>query len=537
VADWRGLLDALSYTGPGAINSLARNTANSLMSGEDPAYRYQMLPFTEDKLGNTSFGIPQMGMDIFESLNRVQDQAQGRLDEDGNPITTRGLDAINVAGIAPLGGIAAGGGKALAAGLAANRAEASAAPLAMDQASRLSRARDMGFDTDATAYRGLTRPYNEDEASKLYYQMFTSSPAEAGEYAMGNPMARPNVMPAYLRKGNNLEVDARSANFNAIPTDGLPDGIRARLRGDFARTDEIAHAARELGYDSATIRNVIDNATNEKTLPPQVNPQMQAKRDEELDALLAELGIDDVNAAAANAPVRGYEGVAPYDRGPVTIDAIFDPRNIRSVNATFDPSKSDSANLLAANSEKAAAPLALNALEGQPIRAYRGMQMDRQQGAKSDTMFGSSDPEVAASYANQVEDPRFGSSFESGAMMPLDMNFNNPMRVDAGGNYWSEIPYNGDFASTDQLVSKARALGHDGLIVDNVKDALTRGSEPATTYAAIGRGTVRSPLTGETLFSNPDEAVPLSLGLNALDQQAPDQIDINELLRRYGIPP
>jgi hypothetical protein len=233
------------------------------------------------------------GWTFFHSLNRTLDQAQGRLDEDGNPITTRGLDAINVAGIAPLGGIAAGGGKALAAGLAANRAEA-------------------------------------------------------------------------------------------------------------------------------------------------------------------------------------------------------------------------------------AAPLAMEAM--QPVRAYRGMQMDRQQGAKSDTMFGSSDPEVAASYANQVEDPRFGSSFESGAMMPLDMNFNNPMRVDAGGNYWSEIPYNGDFASTDQLVSKARALGHDGLIVDNVKDALTRGSEPATTYAAIGRGTVRSPLTGETLFSNPDEAVPLSLGLNALDQQAPKGI-------------
>jgi hypothetical protein len=542
VADWRGLLDALSYTGPGAMNSLARNTANSLMSGEEPAYRYYNMPFTEDKSGNTSFGWPELALpakpyveaipsfaanvldsfspfeinqeygtsrletryppvvnDILGSLNRAQDQAQGRMDEDGNFIKTRGLDTINAGSLAPLGVAAggavrgaAGGGKALAAGLAANRVEASAAPLAMDQASRLSRARDMGFDTDRVFYHGSNKDFSSFDpdagvgARAGTGSWFTDDPDIAASYASRD--GSPSITPVYLKDGKYVNVSAEGRNWQMLDgqTDiDVPMGRNVDygrledyvgIMGDeYASTNDVAAWARKNGQDGARFQNIKDRG-------PFGN------------------GLENVEA---------------------TNVAVFDPRNIRSVNATFDPSKSDSANLLAANSEKAAAPLALNALEGQPIRAYRGMQMDRQQGAKSDTMFGSSDPEVAASYANQVEDPRFGSSFESGAMMPLDMNFNNPMRVDAGGNYWSEIPYNGDFASTDQLVSKARALGHDGLIVDNVKDALTRGSEPATTYAAIGRGTVRSPLTGETLFSNKSAA---PLALNALDGQAPKGI-------------
>ena len=59
---------------------------------------------------------------------------------------------------------------------------------------------------------------------------------------------------------------------------------------------------------------------------------------------------------------------------------VFEPRNIRSVNAAFDPAQSGSANLLAANPDTAAAaPLALNALD-QPatkgFTAYHGSPHD-----------------------------------------------------------------------------------------------------------------------------------------------------------------
>lgn len=52
---------------------------------------------------------------------------------------------------------------------------------------------------------------------------------------------------------------------------------------------------------------------------------------------------------------RGYAGVQYDDYGTV---AVLDPRNIRSVNAAFDPAKSDSANLLAANADSRPALLA-----------------------------------------------------------------------------------------------------------------------------------------------------------------------------------
>jgi hypothetical protein len=233
--------------------------------------------------------------------------------------------------------------------------------LPMDEASRLNRAREMGFDTDNVAYRGLSRPYDDAEASKLYYQMFTSSPAEAAEYAMGNPLAKPNVVPTYLRKGRNLEVDASNQNFNAVPTNALPDDIRAKLRGDVARTDEIAHAARGLGYDSVTIKNVIDNATNEVIQAPKENPALKAKRAAEMDAILAELGdLGDLPPAPA-AVSRGYEGVAPHERGPVTVNAVFDPKNIRSKYAAFNPLDSDKAGLLLSKSDNPTGT-AINAL-------------------------------------------------------------------------------------------------------------------------------------------------------------------------------
>lgn len=125
-----------------------------------------------------------------------------------------------------------------------------------------------GFDMGTTVYRGLRRPYSQDEAAKMYYQMFTHSKDDASDYAMSSyGMGKPNVMPAHLRRGNNLEVDAAHSNFNTVSTEGLPEAVKARL-GPTARTDEIAHAAREAGYDSLTVKNVFDNPSNERQGKP-----------------------------------------------------------------------------------------------------------------------------------------------------------------------------------------------------------------------------------------------------------------------------
>lgn len=210
---------------------------------------------------------------------------------------------------------------------------------------RKQRAEDMGFDTSEIAYRGLTRPY--DGAKTNYYQMFTSNPWEASEYAMANPMGRPNVIASYIRKGRNLEIDAMGRPFNRVQVQHgkLPADMRGKL-DTVSSIDEIAHAARLVGYDTVTVRNVIDNATGEVIAAQK--PASSKVNSAELDAILAELGPVDIDAAPPQID-QGYTGVPPDKRGPVTVNVVFDPaKNARGVNATFDPSQEASADLMAA---------------------------------------------------------------------------------------------------------------------------------------------------------------------------------------------
>lgn len=236
---------------------------------------------------------------------------------------------------------ALGGGMALAAlgavpggkGLA-RKGEA----LAMDEASRMARAAEQGFDTSRPMYRGMSRAYDSGKTGN--YQMFTSSPLDASEYAGGFEGA--NVLPAFTRGGKGATIDAGGANWNAIPRYAIPDDIKAQLHpsvGAQVRTDEFIHAARDAGYDSATIQNVYDNISG--TI--RSAPRPAKNRDSELDALFAELdGLD--LGGAVDTPMMPDQAVN-YD--PVTVQAVFDPANIRSKFAAFDPANRGSANLLA----------------------------------------------------------------------------------------------------------------------------------------------------------------------------------------------
>lgn len=207
-------------------------------------------------------------------------------------------------------------------------------PLDLSGEARMARAQDLGFDTNRTAYRGIYGEYDPDKAG--HYQMFTSSPEDAGEY--GN-----SVISTYLKRGKNLVVDGGRNNFNSIPISQLPDEVRANLHStltDVARTDDIAHAAQAAGYDSVSINNVFDKASNE--IPMKPAPNTRGPMSQEM--------IDILNEVEQSGMYPGADfGIAPempknYD--PVTVDIIFDPKNIRSTNADFDPTKAASADLL-----------------------------------------------------------------------------------------------------------------------------------------------------------------------------------------------
>jgi len=214
-------------------------------------------------------------------------------------------------------------------------------PSWMNPEARMQRAQDLGFDTERTAYRGLSGEYDPNKAGN--YQMFTSSPEDAGEYGS-------NVVSSYLRKGNNLVVDGGRNNFNSIPVSQLPDNVRANLHssvGSVARTDDIAFAAQAAGYDSVSINNVFDKAWGE--IPSKPPSASNAPMSQEMMDFLDEVSASEEYKAYQmlnNTPDVALPPEIPRNYDPTTIDIIFDPKNIRSIEAEFDPTKADSADLL-----------------------------------------------------------------------------------------------------------------------------------------------------------------------------------------------
>ena len=188
---------------------------------------------------------------------------------------------------------------------------------------------------------------------------------------------------------------------------------------------------------------------------------------------------------------------------------------------------------------KEAAPVGMVAAEGQgsqaTARAYRGMPDSQSWPPKPadtnyDTFWASSDPSVAETYTN----PHRADAAPH--VMPAETRFQNPMVVDAEGRSWNNVPYREKWyapiksrLSTDNLADIARERGHDGLVVNNVRDSggtppwanQSADSPIATTYAALKPGTVFSPLTGEQLFANPKEAAPLGLLASGGSENAP----------------
>ena len=172
--------------------------------------------------------------------------------------------------------------------------------LPMDEASRMARAREMGFDTDA--YHGtsddvvgsfnLDHPNRKDTGWLGTGVYSTSDPQLASMYpAMKSGTADPNVMPLRL---------------------GMKNPYQATL-AEKQRLMMIAHNNPEAGRQAA------DLWTRE----------LQAKG---YDGVMLKYDPKDVGAANAS-----------------TEYVVFDPKNIRSRFAEFDPAKADSSDLLASD--------------------------------------------------------------------------------------------------------------------------------------------------------------------------------------------
>ena len=160
----------------------------------------------------------------------------------------------------------------------------------MDKESRLQRARDMGFDTDTVWYHGTNKSFDSFETNTAMGWgdgvYFTDNPAAAEEFGS-------RVIPVYLKK------DIRIYNDENI---------------DPAVMDE--------------------SKTWQKYKDKYESPEDAWSEDGSFaNDLIRELGYDGIKSEGSNG-IDGFEVV------------MFDPKNIRSVDAAFDPSESGSSNIM-----------------------------------------------------------------------------------------------------------------------------------------------------------------------------------------------
>lgn len=204
--------------------------------------------------------------------------------------------------------------------------------LDMSHEARMQRAREMGFDNPW--WRGDSSDFNEFDAAYMGTKHGTAEEPDAigvsgFDFTRSKPLAEWHADGGVTRNFLVKEFDK----------DGSP---RVFALDDLVLFEpDISERLSRLGIkidDKTTFADVI---------------RMTGGGDSAREALMSS-GV----AGVYHNMDKGYAN------GDTSSVRIFDPRNIRSVNAAFDPAKADSANLLAADQARASLPgTVVNALE------------------------------------------------------------------------------------------------------------------------------------------------------------------------------
>jgi hypothetical protein len=176
------------------------------------------------------------------------------------------------------------------------------APLDMSQASRMQRAAEQGFNTNRPLYHVTNASFDAFEIPENRFRKYGK-----GVYTSPNP----NYVDRYIRENRDIESGYKEG-ANVMPL---------YARGNLASEKDWEAARQEMMSEGAA--------------PPGHNRQQ-----EEIQRRLKGKGFDGLN-------MFGNEII------------IFDPSNIRSVNAAFDPAKRGSPNIMAG---AAGATIGLSAL-------------------------------------------------------------------------------------------------------------------------------------------------------------------------------
>lgn len=176
------------------------------------------------------------------------------------------------------------------------------------------------------AYRGMREQYRDARAAAQADQgggqWFSRRPHMASEFGSHEGG---NVVPAQLRLGRTLEIDARGADWNRIDARGVPDRevvrrLRRRMRDAIDKstitTRDLEHVAGELGYESMTIRNMGRGWMKEPDDVFAVLPEGVNK-----GAIRARWARFDPARAGENDLLAGVAGATAIPAGAASLDA------------------------------------------------------------------------------------------------------------------------------------------------------------------------------------------------------------------------
>jgi len=190
--------------------------------------------------------------------------------------------------------------------------------LPMDEASRLARAKEMGFDVDNMYYHGTPNP---DFSEFKKGSFFTKDSNFADLYSQAhNQGTNARVIPAYLK----------TKNFFDFENPEHLDKLKQQLTKSLSNKSEI-------GLAESTI---YEYKNKPKSLDERVNNIINYLQDKNKSNWLL-LENKDISKAIQDA---GFDGTFITEAGRKNA-MVFDPKNIRSKFAKFDPSMIESGDI------------------------------------------------------------------------------------------------------------------------------------------------------------------------------------------------
>lgn len=331
----------------------------------NPAFRETMRASISDLLGGRAMGgtpTQRYRANIADMLTGAVEMAPGVGEAVGVTDTRQAIRSGDYGTAAMLGGATALG-MVPVIGDAASRAIREG--LDMSQAARMQRAREQGFYVDMPLYHGTDKGFEEFSpktglSGRASY--FTDNPEVASAYAMGDVRYKKRgpegsqVIPAFVR-GNLLSRETLTRQAEAdiwkqIEKDQLKKAKPGTLKYEMLTDPRIQKNSDNLLSMSDADYMALNSAYN--YFPQLMEELAETKKTEKI---LKGLGYDGVKGVETLYSPRNMLGDVQYNS-----IAIFDPKNIRSVNAAFDPAKTGSSNLMAGVGGLAVGLSALNQL-------------------------------------------------------------------------------------------------------------------------------------------------------------------------------